>query len=68
MKDSRFLTKDEIDDIRYLRNSGVLCRDIAKRFKVSQSTVCWWTNESYRLKELSRMKQIKILEKVNHKL
>ncbi len=51
------LTKNQINKIRELKNNDEKVVDIAKKLKISISTVSYWTNEESRLKQNRRSTQ-----------
>jgi len=48
------LTKNQIKQIRELRNNGEKVEDIAKKFNTTKSTITYWTNDESRLKSNKR--------------
>ena len=63
----RKLTKEQIEEIRKIKLTGVSDKDLAIQFKVAKPTIIYWTNEKYynsskagsikRFKELTQEKK-----------
>lgn len=61
------LSNEEIKEIRELHSEGVSLTKLSKMFKISLSTIYYWTNETYRLRNLEKAKErIKIDHLINH--
>jgi predicted transcriptional regulator len=55
------LTKDQIEEIKKLKSMGISSYEIAEKFKISQSAVC------YHLRENKRTDKIKDFQREYHK-
>ena len=54
------LTKDDIDEIKSLRKTGLTFKEIGKKFKVSDQTVYYWClSEEERIKRRSNKPKYK---------
>ena len=62
------LKPEDIVEVQYLRREGFAIRTIAKKYKVSHSTIVWHTNDEYRERRQKRGKQLYGQRKENYKL
>lgn len=54
------ITKKDVEDMKYLRNSGSSLTEIKAIFGVSNSTILWHTNDIWREKRIMQLRKNKI--------
>ncbi len=63
------LTKQQIEEIIYMKNKEVPTKEIMEKFKINKNTIYWHTNEDFkiRMREYQRSRYNKMTKKQKRK-